>query len=173
MRTWKDVATLVKTRNLKGRFVARYAADFPFSLQEGVEVAFVPPQTDLPRRGVVTFSHEVDDSTFEVEFDTVQDEHDAHGLVGCHCLIRRDEIDESLYEDEPATWEGWEVVDEDGAFIGFVKDVADNPGQALLEVERPDGVGTAYIPVVDEIIIGVDVPGSVITVCLPKGLLDL
>ena len=172
MRTWKDVATLVKTKSLNGRFVARPAADFPFILEVGTEVAFVPPQTDLPRSGVVDFVRDIDGAAYEVGFDSVTDEVAAHGLAGCHCLIRRDEIDESAYEEEPATWVGWRVVLADGNAVGEVESLIENPGQALLEVRREDAA-PAYIPVVEEFILDVDVDVRTITVELPAGLLDL
>ena len=173
MRTWKDVATLVKPRNLKGKFVARCAADFPFALEEGDVVAFVPPQTDLPRRGTVNYVHELGGSEYEVGFEEIVDEAGAHGLAGCHCLIERCEIDESLFAEEPATWQGWEVVSVDGEPVGAVAALIENPGQALLEVDRADGEGAVLVPVVDEIVVDVDVEGRRVTVNLPAGLLDL
>lgn len=172
MRTWKDVATLVKPKRLDGRFVARCAADFPFMLEEGTHVALVPPRTDLPRSVTVNYAREIDDTSYELGFEEVIDETQAHGLVGCHCLIERANIDESLYEHEPASWEGWTVVDGEGNAIGTVHDVMHNPGQSLLEVNRLENK-PAYIPVVDEIIRAVDVEERTITVSLPDGLLDL
>ena len=172
MRTWKNVATLVKTKNLNGRFVARPAADFPFILEEGCEVAFVPPQTDLPRRGRVNFARDVDGTSYEVGFDTVGDESTAYGLIGCRCLVRCDDIDDAVFEDEPAAWVGWRVVEADGNLVGEVASLLENPGQSLLEVRRGDG-SLSYIPVVDEFIRDVDVDERLVVVDLPAGLLDL
>ena len=172
MRTWRNVATLVKTKNLNGRFVARPAAGLPFIPEIGCEVAFVPPRTDLPRRGRVDFVRDIDGSAYEVGFDTVVDDAAAHGLVGSCCLVRRDEIDDALFEEEPAAWVGWRVVELDGNPVGEVASLVENPGQALLEVTRGDG-GLSYIPVVDEFIRDVDLEGRVVTVDLPSGLLDL
>ena len=172
MRTWKDVAKLTKTKSLNGRFVVRPAADLPFVLEIGTEVALVPPQTDMPRRGVVDFVRDIDGSVYEVGFDSVTEEACARALVGCHCLVKVKDIDETMYEDEPATWVGWKVVGADGGFIGEVASLIENPGQALLEVSRIDD-NAAYIPVVDEFICDVDVANKEIVVDLPRGLLDL
>jgi 16S rRNA processing protein RimM len=141
-------------------------------LEEGASVALVPPRTDLPRHVTVNYVREIDESSYELGFDEVVDEAQAHGLVGCHCLIERASIDESLYENEPASWDGWTVVDGEGNVIGAVNDVIRNPGQALLEVNRLSGK-PVYIPAVDEIICAVDVEERSITVNLPDGLLDL
>ena len=172
MRTWKNVATLVKTRSLNGRFVARPAADFPFIPELGCEVAFVPPQTDLPRRGKVDYVRDIDGAAYEVGFDTVTDETAARGLLGCRCLVRRADIDEAVYVEKPATWVGWRVFLQGGDLVGEVEALVENPGQALLEVRR-EGGALAYIPVVEEFICEVDVDGCVIVVDLPSGLLDL
>ncbi|MBQ9041236.1 MAG: 16S rRNA processing protein RimM [Eggerthellaceae bacterium] len=171
MHAWADVAVLAKTKNLKGRFVAYAAAGLPFLLEDGDEVAFVPPQLDVPRKAVVSYVNLLDDHTAEIEFDGV-DGDAASVLAGSHCLIPRNVIDESVYEEAPVTWEGWTVVDVSADQIGVVAGLLDNPGQALLEVEREDG-STTLVPVVDEIIRGVDVEDRTVLVDLPNGLLDL
>lgn len=172
MRDWMDVAVLAKTRNLKGRLVVQSAAGLPFLLREGVEVAFVPPQTDMPRSSTVTYVGMVDGHCAEMEFEGVDGEA-AQGLVGCHCLMRRSDIDESLFEDEPTMWENWQVFDQEGGLLGEVASIAENPGQALLEITRADGRGELLVPVVDEFICDVDVDAQAIYVALPDGLLDL
>ena len=78
----------------------------------------------------------------------------------------------ALYEDGPATWVGWKVIEADGGLVGEVASLIENPGQALLEVNR-ENANTAYIPVVDEFICDVDVENREIVVDLPAGLLDL
>ena len=177
MREWMDVAVLTKTRNLKGGLVVQGATGLPFLLSEGDEVAFVPPQTDLPRRACVQWVRKIDELSAEVGFESV-DADTARGLVGCHCLIRRDELDVTAFEEEPALWNGWSVVDAKAGFVGRVADVIDNPGQMLLEVERctesdTTGQGRVLVPVVDEIVLDVDLEACKVQVDLPNGLLDL
>lgn len=172
MRAWMDVAVLAKTRNAKGRLVVKSTAGLPFLLEEGDEVAFVPPRTDVVRRAVVQAVYPVDDRLADVEFEGV-DGDTARALVGCHCLIRRSSIDESQLREEPAFWNGWHVVDDAAGPIGEVVDVIDNPGQMLLRVKRPDGLGDVLVPVVDEIVRDVDAVSQTISVALPNGLLDL
>ena len=60
-----------------------------------------------------------------------------------------------------------------GGPIGEVVDVIDNPGQMLLRVKRPYGLGDVLVPVVDEIVRDVDAVSQTISVALPNGLLDL
>ena len=172
MRDWMDVANLVKTRNLNGGLVVQCTPGLPFLLEEGEEVAFVPPQTDLPRRATVAAVRPIDDASSEVIFDGV-DGDAARGLVGCHCLIRRRVLDDSVFEDEPGLWNGWEVVDGRFGMLGVVAGIVDNPAQALLEVDRADGRGILLVPAVDEIVNAVDVATRTVHVSIPDGLLEL
>ncbi len=172
MHAWIDVALLAKTRNLNGGFVARAAAGLPFLLEPGDEVAFVPPQLDAPRRGVVESVRPIDEKTAEVSF-VGMDAQTADMLVGCHCLVPRSSFDSAAIQETPAIWEGWMLVDEQAGDIGSIVGIIDNPGQALLEVERFDGAGGLLVPVVDEIIRDVDESAGIVRAALPQGLLDL
>ena len=154
MRTWVDVAVLVKTKNLSGRFVAKSAAGLLPLLEPGVEVAFVPPKLDVPRRAVVSAVYGADGTGCEIEFDGIDSSDVAGELVGMHCLVRRDALDESVLEKPSALWDGWQVVDDELGIVGEVAEIIDNPGQSLLEVRR--AAGTVLIPLVDEIVYDVD-----------------
>ena len=149
----------------------RSTAGLPFLLERGDEVAFVPPQTDLPRRAIVGDVRMLDDASADVQFDGMEQVDGYEGLVGCHCLIRRDLIGEEALQEPSSIWEGWDVVDGDGV-VGVIVDVIENPAQKLLEVERPNGA-TVLIPAVDEIVLDVDVESRSVRVDLPKGLLEL
>lgn len=173
MRTWVDVATLVKMRSLKGRFIARYAMNLPFVLESGMEVAFVPPRTDVIRRAIISEVALLDDRRFEIRFHDVEDAKTCNALVGCHCLIRRSSLDGYPQDDDPSSLIGWTVRQEDGVELGTVSAVIHNPGQDLLEIHRMDGAGEALIPLVDEFLVRSDSASHVIVVELPSGLLDL
>lgn len=177
MRRWIDVAVLTKTKNLDGSFVAYSAAGLPFLLVEGMEVAFVPPQTDLPRTSIVKTIASKDDTAAIVAFDGINDLATAKRLVGCHCLIERALIDPAIFMEEPRMWAGWSVVDEQWGCLGEVANVVENPGQALIQVKREGESETdsaeLLIPFVDEIVVYIDVDSSTINVHVPKGLLDL
>ena len=172
MRTWIDVAVLAKSRNSKGRFAVTATAGLPFLLEEGDEVAFVPPQLDVPRTALVGFVNLTGDRSAEVTFEDIDDPATMQALVGSHCLIRRDLIDEDEFLDAPGAWEGWRVVDRTLGCVGEVAGIVDNPAQTLIEVSREGGL-TSLVPVVDEIVVGIDVASQTVEVDLPKGLLDL
>ena len=171
MRTWIDVATLAKSRNLDGRFVANPAAGLPFILVEGDEVALVPPKLDVPRRVHVASVRPIDEVRAEIRFEEVMTPDVSQELVGMHCLIKRADIDDEVFEDATSLWEGWTVVDRKEGRVGTVAGIIDNAAQSLIEVNR--GESTVLIPAVDEIVSHVDAESKCIHIDAPNGLLDL
>lgn len=172
MRNWSDIAVLAKTRNLDGGFVVKATAGLPFLLSVGNQVAFVPPVLDAPRTGVVDSVDFIDDDTALVYFDCVDNRNDAAVLVGSHCLVQLDDEQREAIAQAPASWAGWVVVDDELGELGSVHDVVENPGQMLLEVERPSGE-ILLIPLVDEFIIDADPEAREIRTHIPAGLLSL
>ncbi len=172
MSAWVRIAEFTKAKHLKGGLVAHSVAGLPFLLEEGLHVAFVPPQLDVPREGTVTELREDPKGGFVVAFDTVRDVDAAEALVGCFCLARRDDLPDDVLELQEGGIEGFSVVDEVAGLLGVAVAINEMPGQHLLEVARPDGT-TVLIPVVDEFVVGVDEEERCIHVSVPSGLLEL
>lgn len=174
MRAWIDVAELAHTKNLNGGLVARGVAGLPLLLNEGMRVALVPPVLDAPRSVTVEEIRPRSDYEALVFFSEVVDADTAEALVGCHCLVRRDEVDLSVAEGQQGlpSWEGWLVFDEVAGYVGQVACIEDRPLQPLLVVSR-EGAGEALIPLVDEFITCVDEDARRIDTRLAPGLLDL
>ena len=162
MREWADIAVLAKAKNLQGGFVVRSTASLPFLLEEGMEVAFVPPVLDVPRRAKVR----------AIEEQGVEDRSASEALAGCHCLVRRADLPEDALAAGSHGLIGWTVRDEAAGFSGTVSDVIDNPGQALLEIADDDG-GTVLVPLVDEFVLAINEEARFIELNAPSGLFDL
>ena len=181
MRAWADVAELANTKTLNGGLVARCAPGLPFLLQEGGEVAFVPPVLDAPRRARVTSVRPLSPDEAVVSFEGVDDIETESRLVGCHCLVRRSDLPQgALTPVGAAAWEGFQVFDAQAGPVGRVAGVSELPGQRLLEVTRTDAQGACaedgapvLVPLVDAIVVRVDEDARRIDVDLPAGLLDL
>ncbi len=173
MRAWTDVAVLAKTRSLAGGFVVKSTTGLPFLLRVGMEVAFVPPVTDLPRRARVSGITGATDTTARVLFEGIEDMSQAKALVGCHCLVRSELLDLESPAIGALSWMGLRVVDERFGDLGEVSDVLENPGQMLLEVVSPDRKSPLLIPLVDEFIVSADPFDARIVVSVPEGLLNL
>ena len=154
MRTWANVAELSKTKTLTGGLVARCAPGLPFLLEEGMEVAFVPPRHDAPRRARVLSVQDAGRDAFLVTFEGVDSIDVAELLVGCSCLVRRADLPESALAAEADGLEGFEVRDARAGFVGVVESVVENPGQFLLSVAPADGGRRVLVPLVDALVVG-------------------
>lgn len=174
MRTWIDIAELAHTKNLNGGLVARSAAGLPFLLREGMSVALVPPVLDAPRNVTVESLQMRGDFEAFVFFEEVADADTAEALVGCHCLVRRDEAGLGEFEDvsDLPSWEGWQVFDAREGFVGTVSGIDERPHQPLLVVAR-EGRADALVPLVDDFLVGIDEEARRIDMRLAPGLLDL
>ena len=116
----------------------RATAGLPFLLEEGMEVAFVPPVLDAPRRATVSAIEE-QGLDLIVFFEGVEDRSTAEALAGCHCLVRRADLPEGALAVGSRGLVGWSVRDEAAGFAGTVSAVIENPGQTLLELAGNDG----------------------------------
>lgn len=177
MRTWVDVAELTNTKTLNGGLVARSAPGLPLLLREGVEVAFVPPVLDAPRRSSVVSVQTTGADTCIVRFSDVQDIGTAELLTGCHCLMRRADVPKDDLRCAAPLWDGWSVVDAQAGYVGEVVCVEDRAAQPLLVVSSPASEGGSgkevLIPLVEDFLVEVDETRLRITVDLPAGLLEL
>lgn len=171
MREWADIAVLAKAKNLQGGFVVRSAASLPFLLEEGMEVAFVPPALDVPRRAIVS-SIDEQGGEFLVFFEGIVDRSTAEALAGCHCLVRRADLPEDALAAGSRGLVGWVARDDEAGFSGMVCAVIENPGQTLLELED-EGGKTVLVPLVDEFVRAFDEEARLIELNAPAGLFDL
>ncbi len=173
-RRWADVAELIATQGLKGRFVARSVRGLPFLLEEGMEADFVPPTLDGPRHVRVASVQHLGGDEYLVEFSQVSDRDTAESLVGSHCLVSRsqlpDDFDELLRSDASHV-DGYRVVDEATGPLGPVVEVREMPTQDLLVVEH--GGAEVLIPFVNEFVREIDEDEGVVRVRVPQSLIDL
>lgn len=172
MSRWIKAAYLAKARQLQGGLVARGAADLPFLLFPGLEVSFVPPLLDAPRRSVVESVEPFGEQDFLVFFEGVSTLDDAQRLAGCCCLARVEDVEGMTTAAGPGTIAGYRVVDETLGDVGSVDEVIPQPAQSLLRVARPGG-SSFLVPLVDAIVTSVDDGNATVRVCLPAGIMDL
>ena len=170
MGEWADVAVATSAKTRKGELTVRCTAGSSFLLRPGIEVVFVPPVLDVPRRATVVAVSAVDGMKATVRFSGLAED-DAHALAGCHILVRRADFSEhELSGEDPIV--GFTVVDASLGEIGAVSGVVDNPGQSLLEVGRADG-STVLVPFAEGIVTCVDEDARRIDIEAPAGLFDL
>ncbi len=171
MHEWAKLAYLVKPKGLNGGLVVRSIAGLPFLLEEGMEVAFVPPVLDAPRNARVLECRDLTDDVFLVSFSTVSTIDDAQALAGCYCLVRRECLPSNFEELAEPPLAGFEVYDEVHGLVGEIVDFLDNGAQQLLVCEG--AYGEVLIPFVDAIVLDIDPEQFRVETRLPAGLIDI
>lgn len=170
MRDWMIVAEIVGTKTLSGRLVVHGAASLPSVLQEGLECVFVPPQFDLPRKGVIESLSPFKEGSLLLQFDSVTDIDTAEGLVGCFCLVRRTNLPESFSSETKFPFQGYLVCDSTLGELGKVVALIEHPLQSRMVVEGSQG--EISIPLVDEYLESICEDEGSIMVRLPVGFLE-
>lgn len=173
-RRWADVAELIATQGLKGRFVARSVRGLPFLLEEDMEVFFVPPTLDGPRSARIRAMQHAGSEEYLVDFGEVRDRDTAELLVGSHCLVSRAQLPddfEDLLRSDASQVGGYRVIDENLGLLGPVVDVLEMPTQDLLSVDHHGE--EVLIPFVDEFVVRVDEESGVVYVNVPASLVSL
>lgn len=172
-RRWADVAELIATQGLKGRFVARPVHGLPFLLDEGMPVSFVPPTLEGPRHVRVKSVQHCGSNEYLVEFSGVKNLDTAERIVGSHCLVALEDLPDNfdmLSANLADYLDGFEVRDVRQGLIGIVVDVEAMPTQDLLVVRTPDGA-EALVPFVDDLIVELNPEEGFVSMDLPGGLL--
>lgn len=175
MSAWARVANLGKAKNLKGGLLAYPCEGLPFLLEEGMEVAFVPPVLRVPRTGRITHIQEQAGGAYLVSFDSILSTDQAEQLAGHRVLVRKADLPEG-YDRPLLDLVGFVVLDTTGECIGEVVALEENPAHPLLVVRADSTAEDAEpyrIPLVEEFIVDTDEEEGTIAFDLPEGLLEL
>lgn len=135
-----------------------------------VEVAY---PTDRLEALTLTHVKWVDPIRLVARFAEIGDRDRAEARTGCYLDVEPDQLDPAIADPVDAAF-GAEVIDADsGERLGSVVAIRDNGAQALLEVDI-GAAEDALVPVVPELVVGIDVVDGRRTVRLRPipGLLD-
>lgn len=72
-------------------------------------------------------------------------------------------------EDGPASFEGWNLQDQEGNIVGRITGYEDIPGNLCLTVETPSG--EALVPFHEDLLIEADAHSRILRLTIPEGLL--
>ncbi|MDQ3473443.1 MAG: ribosome maturation factor RimM [Acidobacteriota bacterium] len=166
------VARAVKTRGLKGELVAELLTDFPDRFADISSLIAV--STDGNRKSVELESHWFQQGRIVLKFAGFDSIEDAKELVGFDFAVpERERV--ALQEGYFFDWEleGCLVESNDGVRVGTVKEVMRLGGEIeMLAVVDADGV-SRLIPLVESIVLDVDISKRRIRIDPPPGLLEL
>lgn len=166
-----DIGKIVNTVGLRGEVKLLPGPDFwPGALETASLYLDVPGKGKRPFR-VERFRKKK--GTFILKIDILKSIEEAEGAVGGTVEIAIGDLEESEYPEETM---GFQLVDmsvflKDDTYIGEVEELIKGNAQDQLIIR---GEGRNYIiPLVPEIVIGIDYEEGRIELDPPKGLLDL
>jgi 16S rRNA processing protein RimM len=165
------VARAVKTRGLKGEIVAELLTDFPERFDSMSHLICVAPNGE--RREVELESHWLHQDRVVLKLAGIDNIDSAAAFVGCEFAVPESERvqleDGQFYE-----WElqGCDVTTVTGQHLGRVKELLRTGGVDALVIES-DRQRDYLVPMVETIVVNVDLDKRAISIDPPEGLLDL
>lgn len=164
---YRRLGRIVKAHGTNGEVAVESTGDLAFVSRAGADVWIVPPlesgafarQIESVRRGPKHSLVRI------VGMDTAAEAHEA---VGRWLLVGGEE---ALTAEEPDEFLGLRVWDRERGELGVVTDVIVTGANDVLVVEG-ERYGQVLIPVIDDVIVDVDLAGGAVNVTLLDGLID-
>jgi 16S rRNA processing protein RimM len=130
-----QAGNIIKTFGYKGGLVVRLFDGFEELIQKEGFV-FIETEEELVPY-FLTGIEAVDDTTFRVTFDDIDDSDQARAFTSAGLWFPKSAIPESFLEDhELFDIEGYKVTDKNFGEVGIVRDVVDYPGHSVLRILR-------------------------------------
>jgi 16S rRNA processing protein RimM len=164
------VARAVRTRGLKGEIVAELLTDFPERF-ERVSAIFAVGSGQ--KKSLELENHWFQNDRIVLKFAGYDDSESAKSLIGSDFALPEAER-MKLSENEYYDWEleGCSVVIEAGPKLGIVRGLMRTGGVELLVVAEETG-REHLIPMVQSIVLKIDIARKEVLIDPPEGLLDL
>ena len=162
------VGRIVKTHANKGEVKVVLMSDFPERFVERCRVFLEPPHEPTCMTIQAARPHK---NGFLVKFEGIDTISDAAALVQRFVRIPEEELEP--LEEGSFYWhqlEGLRVIDEDDRTIGVVESIfrAGDLGNEVLVVGCDSG--ERFVPMIDEVVLSVDLDAGTIRVRLPEGI---
>jgi 16S rRNA processing protein RimM len=164
------VARAVRTRGLKGEIVAELLTDFPERFAQVSAIFAIGAAETKP---LELETHWFQNDRIVLKFAGYDDSESAKSLIGFDFALPEAER-MKLSENEYYDWEleGCSVVIKDGPKLGIVRGLLRTGGVELLVVE--DEAATEHlIPMVQSMVVKIDISRKEVLIDPPEGLLDL
>lgn len=164
------VARAVRTRGLKGEIVAELLTDFPARFEQVSTIFAISSAETKP---LELENHWFQNDRIILKFAGYDDSESAKSLVGFDFALPEAER-MKLSENEYYDWEleGCSVVIQDGLKLGIVRGLLRTGGVELLVVED-EAAREHLIPMVQSMVVKIDISRKEVLIDPPEGLLDL
>ncbi len=165
-----EVGKIVNTHGLRGEVKIVPWTDYP-ELFEEIEYVYVKKREEYTRLDIAGIKYQK--GNIIVRFPQIKDINEAEKYKNQIIYAEREmlgELPEGVYY--IADLIGLDVVKEDGEKVGTVADVINTGSNDIYDVKR-EGKKNLLIPVIDDVVLNVDIENKKITVRMMEGLEDL
>ena len=165
-----EVGKIVNTHALRGEVKVVPWTDYP-EVFEDIDFVYVKKKSEYERLDVKGIKYQK--NNLIVRFSQITDINMAEKYKNQVIYAEREilgELPEGVYY--IADLIGLDIVTEDGEKIGTVSDVFNTGSNDIYEVKR-EGKKNLLLPVIDDVVLNIDVDGGKITVRMMDGLEDL
>ncbi len=165
-----EVGKIVNTHGLRGEVKIVPWTDYP-ELFEEIEYVYVKKREEYTRLDIARIKYQK--GNIIVRFPQIKDINEAEKYKNQIIYAEREmlgELPEGVYY--IADLIGLDVVKEDGEKVGTVADVINTGSNDIYDVKR-EGKKNLLIPVIDDVVLNVDIENKKITVRMMEGLEDL
>ncbi len=163
------IGKIVATHGLKGSMIVKHIVAREGWLDNGqVLMVEIRKGSHIPY-----FVEQVKDSNKEelnVTLEGVETVEEAKRLIGKHVYVTEDILGKES-EDSPLMWIGFNMVDKVRGGIGAITDVMQAGKQWIASVDHNGN--EVMVPLVEEIILDVNVKNRYLRVALPDGLIEV
>lgn len=165
-----EVGKIVNTHGLRGEVKVVPCTDYP-EVFEDIDFVYVKKKSEYERLDVKGIKYQK--NNLIVRFSQITDINMAEKYKNQVIYAEREilgELPDGVYY--IADLIGLDIVTEDGEKIGTVSDVFNTGSNDIYEVKR-EGKKNLLLPVIDDVVLNIDVEGGKITVRMMYGLEDL
>ena len=165
-----EVGKIVNTHGLRGEVKVVPWTDYP-EVFEDIETVYIKKKYDYERLDIAGIKYQK--NNLIIRFAQLKDINEAEKYKNRVLYAERaslGELPEGVYY--IADLIGLDVVKEDGEKVGVISDVFNTGSNDIYEVKR-EGQKNLLLPVIDDVVLNIDVENKKVTVRMMEGLEDL
>ncbi len=165
-----EVGKIVNTHGLRGEVKVVPWTDYP-EVFEDIGTVYIKKKSDFERLDIAGIKYQK--NNLIIRFAQLKDINEAEKYKNRVLYAERaslGELPEGVYY--IADLIGLDVVKEDGEKVGVISDVFNTGSNDIYEVKR-EGQKNLLLPVIDDVVLNIDVENKKVTVRMMEGLEDL
>lgn len=163
------IGKIVATHGLQGALILKHIAGNSAWLKKD-DVLFIELRKESYIPHFVTQCKSANDEEYIVQVEDIATVEDARKLIGKQVYIK-DDVLAGAATDTPLLWIGFNLVDKQKGSLGQIEDVMQAGAQWLAKLTINDR--EVLVPLVEQMLLDVNVRNKYIRIDLPEGLIDV